>query len=190
MTERERRTVVTALGLVMGTWLALRAIPALTRRVVAERNTRIERTRLLVEAELTLASLSAMEDSAKRLTAGMAAAAPQFLAGGSANVALADLNGRLGTLAARRRIRLMSLESRADSLSAGQARQVRAVARLESDFRGLAEWLDDLERLPLALAPETILVTATAPFAARRAPERLTAEVELVAWYLAAPEGQ
>jgi hypothetical protein len=84
----------------------------------------------------------------------------------------------------------MSLESRADSLSAGQARQVRAVARLESDFRGLAEWLDDLERLPLALAPETILVTATAPFAARRAPERLTAEVELVAWYLAAPEGQ
>jgi hypothetical protein len=189
MTSRERGLVLTALWILLGLWLVLRAIPGLVGLALAERSGRTARVRLLAETQAAIARLPAMEDSAKLLTAGVAAAAPRFLIGGAAPEALADLNARLTTLASGHHIRLAGFEPRPDSLEAGQARRVRAAVRLEADFRGLAGWLDDLERMRLAIAPLGLRVSGAAPFASAREPESLTAEIEVTAWYLAASEG-
>jgi hypothetical protein len=189
MSPRERRLAVGAFGALAVAWLGLKAIPGLTRHALVERSERAARVRLLAETRAALAGLPAMESSARQLTAGVSAAAPQFLSGGTAAEALADLNGRLAALAMRRGLRLVGFEPRADTLGAGAARRVRAVIRLEADFQGLAAWLDDIGRLQLTVAPTGVVVRPEQPFAPRQEPERLGVEIEMIGWYLAPVEG-
>jgi hypothetical protein len=125
-----------------------------------------------------------MEDSAKVLTARVAAMAPRILAGTTASVALSDLSGRLGTIAGRCHAKLVRLEPLEDSATAGLLHRASAVAVLETDFRGLSELLQFLARDTLVTFVDRVQLTPADPLAAPAVPEQIDMELRLSAWYL------
>lgn len=180
------RRVLALLGGTLLLAAALRAGPrgwsawqALGERVAARRA-------LLSEVTTALAALPALEDSAAFLREGLVALGPRLLAGQGEAAALADLSARLTTLAPLHHARLLRLELVPGSARAGRLRRLTARAGVETDFAGLAELLDGLERQVLILVPEHVVITQPEAPGPPEVPERLVVEVELTGWYLAA----
>lgn len=153
------------------------AVLGIRDRVESER-------RLVAEVEAAITALPALEDSARVLRAAVVSLAPRLLAGGTDAAALADMSGRLGSLAGQHHGQLLRLEGQLDSATAGRLRRVRGRAVLETDFLGVAELLAILDRQALLLVPEQVSLRAAEPAASADAPERLQVELELTGWYL------
>lgn len=185
MTPRDRRALLLGLVVLLGAWLGLRGVPRLAGRWIEVRHRLEARTELLAETRAALASLPRMEDSARALTAAIRGLAPRILTAGNAPLALGDLSGRLRLLAARHQVRLLAVAPLADSSAAGRLHRVRAAITLESDFRGLADFLAAIADDPVVLVAEQLGVTAADPWADAGQPERLQAELRVSAWYLA-----
>lgn len=185
MTVRDRRALWCGGIILLSAWLALVGVPRLIRgqRITSQR-VDIERG-LLLENRRSLESLPVMEDSARILTARVAALAPKILSGSETAVALSDLSGRLSTLISLCHGRMSRFEAAPDSLAAGELRQLKVEVDLESDFRGLGEILERLSRDPLVTVVERVQVTVPDPLAGPSVAEPLNIRLRLTAWYLA-----
>lgn len=137
--------------------------------------------RLVAESRRAIASLPALEDSARELRARIVHLAPRLLVGNSAPEALADLQGRLQLLAVRNRVDIGGFTPLTDTVRAGALREVRATTTLVCDTQGLADLLTDLVRVALIIVPERLSVTSGGEDAAR---DLLQVELTLAAWYL------
>ncbi|MBK6781281.1 MAG: hypothetical protein IPG75_17375 [Gemmatimonadetes bacterium] len=137
-------------------------MPRLAGRWIEARHRLDARHQLLAETRAALAGLPRMEDSpgADRRHPRLA---PRILTAGNAPPALGDLSGRLRSRAARHQVRLLAAAPLADSTAAGRLHRVRAAITLESDFRGLADFLAAIADDPVVLVAEQLGVTAADP---------------------------
>jgi len=190
VTPRDRRALITGAAIVLGGWLSLNVVPRGYAEWRGTRERLMVEKRLLADTRQALKELPRLEDSAKALTARVGALAPRILSGSSAPVALNDLSGRLGTLATLCHGRLLRFESSPDTISAGPLRRVTADVSLETDFRGLTEVLERLQRDPLVTVVKRVRVTAGDPLAPAGVVERLDVELTVSAWYLAREAGK
>jgi hypothetical protein len=185
VTPRDRRALIVGAALLLGGSLLLRGAPMLRAEWRGERDRLAAERRLLNETRRALEGLPAMEDSTKVLTARIAALAPRILSGTSAPLALSDLSGRLSTLIGLYHGRMVRFEAAPDTGAAGPLRRVSAIVALESDFRGLAELLDRLQRDQLVTVVTRVQLAPADPLAPSSTPERIDVELSLNAWYLA-----
>lgn len=183
MTAPNRRWAVlvgTALAFVIlvrcGSW-AVAELGALSERVETRRG-------LLAAIEAERLNLVPLQQVRARLRDTLTTLAPRLLRGTSEIAALADLSGRLGTIASRYHGRLVRLDAVPDSLVAGRLQRVRARALIETDFEGVAEMLAGLERQEVVLVPERMVIMAPEPSAGPETPERLEVELQLTGWFL------
>jgi hypothetical protein len=185
MTSRERRIVTIGLAIALTGFICLRVLPEGVRRWSATRERLAQQRVLLAETRQALTELPRLEDSTRALTRAVGSLAPRILSGTTAPVALSDLSARLSTLTARHHGRLIELADGRDSATAGPLRRVRGVATIETDFQGLSALLLALSRDSLVSVVERIQVQAAEPMAGPSAPERLSVEIRVTAWFLA-----
>ena len=184
---RDRRALLVGAGAV-ALVLTARLVPTALRDLAAARERLAASELLLQETRTAIRDLPTLEDSARVLTARVAALASRLLDASSESAALAELSRRLGTVLDRHQARLVRLDQLPDSLIAGALCEVRVALGFESDLRGVAGLLQTLAEGAVLLVPERITVSAENPFAAPPEPERLQVELRLTAWYL--PRGR
>lgn len=185
MTQRDRRALLVGGAVIIGAWLFVRGLPLL-EAAWRENRERVEAQRMLLEeTRRAIDALPRLEDSAHALTQRVAGLAPRILSGSSAAVALSDLSGRMGTIVGLAHGRMLRFETLPDTVAAGQLRRVTAQIEIETDFRGIAEVLDYLDRGQLVAVAEWLQVNAIDPAALPSTPEQLNVVLRVTAWYLA-----
>ena len=90
--------------------------------------------------------------------------------------------------ATRHHARLDRTDPAADSLTTGRLTRVAVRATLETDVRGLAEFLQALAQDPAVLSADDLHVVANDPGSSDAQPERLRIEVTVRGWYLRAAD--
>jgi hypothetical protein len=175
-------------GVVMGAAvLGLRVGPWAVTAALGARTDLHERATLLARARAEWAALPALRDSAAVLTRAFVGLAPRVVDGPTPVEAGADLAARLHYLAARAPARLDQVDPVPDSVTAGRLARARVQVTLETDIRGLARFLADLEGGDPLLIVERLEVVATDPAAADRRPEVLRVALVVTGWFLTAP---
>ena len=184
MTPRDRQALRLGGLVVLGAFMALRAVPWLWRegswlagRLGAERA-------YVAHADSNLARIGALADSTHRLTERVAALAPRILSGETRTEATAALAGLIGHLAVESGARLDATAPVADTASAGTLRRLSMDVTVESDVRGLSQLLGRLATIAPVLACTRIRVTTGDPLGASGGPEVLRIEMRVVGWFL------
>jgi len=184
VSPRDRRALLlggAAIGLAL---VALRLVPwsvVLIRGRVAALEARAE---LLERMRADIHSAQELEDSGAVVRRGMVALAPALLVGGTASAASADLGARLAAAAARNRIRVSRTEPVFDSAGSGALRGVGVRVALESDTRGLLQFLDALSRESSVLVLDNLRAEVADPQVPAGQPELLRTELTVRGWYL------
>lgn len=188
LTPRERRTILVSTAVIAGAWIALKALPAGYRwqqdqRARAEQ---VEMT-LLRAREAIVAEPVARESLAAR-GRRLVALAPRLFAGATTAQAGAELTSWVSGLADARGVRIGRQSLGADSLAA-PFRRLALRLDAEGDITGIAGWLSQLEAGPRLVTIEQLAISALEPAAPAAQPERLRAELVLVAWNAPPPPG-
>jgi len=183
MSVRDRRAVWMGLGIVVLAVLGLRLVPARARSMRGLGEQLEVQRRLVAETEAAVTELPALEDSARSLKQKVGLLGEKILTGQTEAEAVADLQGRLGLLAARNQVGLTGVAGIPDSLRAGSLRRVTAVVTLETDTEGLAGLLADLMASRVTMVPERVQISVTNP-AGLTDSEVLRVELTLSSWYL------
>lgn len=189
MTARDRRALLIGAGVVAGALLVLRMLPWGVRELTASHAELRERTTLLARARDELGHAPLLRDSAATLTRAVVALAPKLLDGGTSAVAGADLAARLNLAASRAPARLEEVTTVADSGAAGRLRRASVRVTLETDVRGLASLLRELEFGDAALTIDRLEVTSPDPGSADARIEVLRVQITVAGWFLGRREG-
>lgn len=189
MTGRDRWALQLGVLAVAGAVLVLRAIPWGARRALTAERELAATQELLARTRADLEEEQPLADSVARVTQAVVALAPRILSGRSAAEAVADLSGRVNLAATRHHARLDRTDAAPDSASAGLLARVAVRATLETDVRGLAEFLQTVAQDAAVLSADQLHVVATDPGSADNRPEVLRVEVTVRGWYLRDREG-
>ncbi len=184
MTIRDKRAVQLGLAAVLGALLLLRVIPWGVRRAAAAERELAANEELLARTQVELADQQPLTDSVAQVTQAVVALAPRILSGGVAAEAVADLSGRVNLAATRHRARVDRTDPAPDSLAAGRLTRVTVHATLETDIRGLAEFLQAIAQDPAVLSVDDLHLVANDPASADAQPEVLRVDVTVRGWFL------
>lgn len=184
MTARDRRALRLG-GIAVGVAIVtLRLVPWGVRATLAAQRDLTGREELLARTRADLLDEQALSDSVARVSRAVVGLAPRLLSGGTAAEAGADLSGRVNLASTRHRVKLDRADLLADSSAAGRLGRVAVRATLESDVRGLADFLKALAADPAVLVPDDLHVTANDPGSGDGQAEVLRVEVTVTGWYL------
>jgi hypothetical protein len=184
LTARDRRALQLGVLAVAAAVLVLRVMPWGVRRVVEAERELAASQELLARTQAEMEEEQPLADSVARVTQAVVALAPRILSGQSIADAVADLSGRVNLAATRHHVRLERTDPAADSTTAGRLTRVAVRATLETDVRGLAEFLQATAQDPAVLSVDDLHVVANDPASGDAQPERLRVEVTLRGWYL------
>lgn len=189
MTPRDRRALRWGIGVVLGAVLLARGVPA-TWRALHRQQEELEAQRgLLARAETALADLDGLERRASATRAALVALAPRLLTGATEAEAVADLTGRIALAAGRQRTRVVRTDQVGDSAREGRLRRVTVRVQVESDWSGLAGFVQGVLADPAALPIRAVTIRGSEVPAAGAITEVLSGEVEVSGWYLTEPDG-
>jgi len=185
---KDRRTAVFGVVVVGSLFGFSRGLPALREW---------EKTRVADAAELAAKASSAranvrmlrtMRDSLSARKQRLAATDSAMLSGTSAAAAAADLASTLDEIATSSRVKIVSMQLRADSAAAGALTKVAVRVSGTTDVTGLAAFLRSVEANDSPLAVRELTVSQSDPAAPPGKPEALHVDVvvEALARILAA----
>jgi hypothetical protein len=183
VTARELRVLrigVSVCALSLG---ATRITPGLVNFVVAERHETRELASVLRRQRRAVQSASVLTDSAAFLRQQLERLARIIIPAQSDDQAWEELTAKIGAIARRHEVRIQRVEPLPDSTRIGFLRRITLRAELESDMRGLAEFLGSLDRDSLMIGLSALHVTAPDPQSAPIAPELLRSELRISGWY-------
>jgi hypothetical protein len=183
MTVRDRRALQWGILAVVGAVLLLRVLPWGVRRALSAERELAASWALLTRTRAELADEEPLTDSVARVTQAVVALAPRILSGGTAADAAADLSGRVSLAATRHHAKLERTDALADSVRASRLARVAVRATIETDVRGLSEFLQAVAQDPAVLSADELHVVANDP-ASGDGPEVLRVEVTVRGWYL------
>jgi len=184
MTIRDKRALQLGGAAVLGALLLLRVIPWGVRRAAAAERELAANAELLARTQVELADQQPLTDSVAQVTRAVVALAPRILSGRSAAEAVADLSGRVNLAATRHHARLDRTDPAADSLTTGRLTRVAVRATLETDVRGLTEFLQAIAQDPAVLSVDDLHVVANDPASVDAQPEVLRVDVTVRGWFL------
>jgi hypothetical protein len=187
LSQSDRRAVLVGAAVVIGSWLALRGVPALIRAHSEWRAHTEASVRQLAAAREALADAAWTRDSLAARGRRLVAWAPRLLAGGTPAEAMAELQSLVSGLAAEHRVRIVRVEPSADS-AAGLFTPVRLRVEAQSDVVGLAQWLAAMEEGDHLLIVPSLVISAPEPAASSGQAEALRAELVIAGW--AAPQAR
>lgn len=184
MTRRERSTLLVATAVLATATLMHRfAGPAYRSGMTSLENYQARRT-LLADTEKLMASLPALEDSARTLKVSVAELAPRILSGQTPAEAIADLSGHLSLIANRQGSRLESVRALPDTGRRAGLARVGVVVVFHTDATGLARWLGSVATHPVSLVAQRVRVAASGGFGPQTEMESLQVELMVSGWYL------
>jgi hypothetical protein len=184
MNLRDRRALILGAVAVTAAVLLLRVLPWMVRKGIAGHAELKERVALLARTREELGALPDLRDSTAVLTQALLSLAPQVLSGSTPAEAGADLTGRINLAAARAPAKVERLDVLPDTNEAGRLGRARVHAVIETDVRGLVNFLRALESGEGALTTEELRVLAPDPGSPERVPEILKVEVSVSGWYI------
>lgn len=177
LSAKDRRTAVFGI-VVVGTLIGLsRGLPAFREW---------ERTRVAEASELTAKASSArasvrmlgvLRDSLRARSQALAVLDSAMLSGASAAAAAADLASTIDELATASRIKVASMQLRADSAAAGALTTVAVRVSGTTDVAGLAAFLRAVETNDTPLVVRELTVSQSEPAAPQSKPEALHVDV-------------
>ena len=162
-----------------------RGVPAAWHAVSRARASLVIRAELLARDREDVARAAALEDSGARIRAKMVALAPKILGSTGPAEAIADLTGRITTLAGSQRVRVQRTAPLDDSLTAAGLRRISVRIGVEGDSKGTLGLLGALAKGPLALTTDDIRIVAPNPTSPNGSAELLQAEITVRGWYQA-----
>ena len=186
MTPRDRRAMVTGVGVVLGAVVLLRGVPASGRAIARLRNGAMERHATAARAMALVAGAPAVGDSLTQVLSSVVALAPKLVEGRSSAEAQAALSGLVNLTATRNALKVVGIDALPDS-SAAVFAQVRVHTALEGDLRGLVGFLRTVETGDPLLTVPSLSVSAPEPGSAKGVPETLHVELIVTGYYL--PKG-
>lgn len=184
MTPRDRRALRLGGIAVAVAIVALRLVPWGVRAVLAAERDLTAREEVLARTRADLLDERALSDSVARVSQAVVGLAPRLLSGGTTAEAGADLSGRVNLASTRHRVKLDRADLLPDSSAGARLGRVTVRATLESDVRGLADFLQALSADPAVLVPDDLHVTASDPGSGDGQAEVLRIEVMVSGWYL------
>lgn len=187
MNIRERRTVVFGLGIMGALVLGVRVMPWAVRSIRLLEAQVSAQGELLARARRELAGRGAVSDSVDLVRTAMMGVADAVLLGRSVRDAAADLMSRVTLAATHSNVRLRRVDHIADTADTGSGLlgKVTARALLETDVRGLAELLRQIEGDPGLFVIDAHIDAEGADETSDR-PEVLRFEFTVGGWYLKA----
>ncbi len=181
LSAAERRTVLVGVSVMATAWVLLKATPVAYRwqRNQRARAAQVEMT-LQRAREAIVAEPVARESLAAR-GRRLVALAPRVFGGATAAQAGAELSSWVGGLADARGVRIARQSLEADTVAA-PFRRLALRLDAEGDITGVAGWLSQLEAGGKLVTIEQLAISALEPAAPTSQPERLRAELVLIAW--------
>jgi hypothetical protein len=183
MTPRDRRALLSGLGIVVMAVVGLRLGPAVVSAVGNNRQDLASRAELLARMRADVRDATTLQDSADVVQKRVAALAGQLLGRGTEAQVSTSLEALISMAAEHSRVRVGSTEAVPDSTTAGAARRVSVRALVDSDTGGLLNFLLALAQESPALTVSDLQVAADLP-AIPSAAEVLHSQVIVRGWYL------
>lgn len=181
LSASDRRAVVLGGVLLLGAWLATRAVPDGLRAHASERARTEAAVHELAQARVLLAAEPVLRESLGVRAARLVAWAPRLVAGTTRTEAAAELAGLVSGLAAGHRVRLTRLDPLPDT-TAGMFVRVGVHAEAAGDARGIAEWLAALESGRQLIEVRELEISAAEPAASVGQAETLRAQLVVTGW--------
>lgn len=177
LSTKDRRTAVFGVVVVGSLFGFSRGLPALAeweRTRVAEARDLAARAST---ARATVRMLGTLRDTLRARQQQLAATDSAMLSGTSAAAAAADLASSLDEIAMASRLKVASMQLRADSAEAGALATVAVRVSGTTDVAGLAAFLRAVEANTAPLAVRELTVSQPEPAAPQSKPEMLHVEV-------------
>jgi hypothetical protein len=184
MMPRDRRALQIGAGVIGLGLLALRIAPAAVGAESRLRARVAEREAVVSRLNADVASMAALEDSAKQVQRAVVQLAPRLVPGGTASEANAALDATVRSMLERAGARIDRVGPVADTTTVGGISRVGARVQGESDTRGLEAALRALATDPLALEVTALRVSAANAASPPSQPERLSIELTVKGWRL------
>lgn len=188
-TQRRRRPLLWASGIVIAAWLLLGVAPGLVSSIREARWKLADKVSLLDRSRADLSARTGLEDSAGVLKEQLLTQAPRLVSGNSPAEAADALAGLVSIAVERGDARLTRSESIADSTTRGLLNQVRMLAAFDTDVRGMLAILRSLAQEVPILSVESLNVMVADPNAPAASAELLRVELVVRGWYLRKAEG-
>lgn len=163
--------------------LVLKLIPWGWRSALDRKSDLDNRVGLLQRMQHEVSSAARLEDSGVVVKGRLAAVIPKLLTGRTRAEATADLGARLAATASRHRVRVSRTASVSDTIGA-QLGQVAVRTALESDTRGLIEFLDAMSRDSVVLVVDSVHVMVVDPLVSHDRAELVRTELTVRGWFL------
>lgn len=181
LSKRERRTIAIAAGVIAFALIATRGMPAWIRSVSIGRDRAEQAALALTRAREAIAAHPVAQESLAARSQRLVALAPHLFGGTTAAETAAETVSFVTGTAAMRQVRITRQDVATDT-SVAPFTRVRLRLEAESDVTGIMSWLAALEEGQKVISLERLTLSALEPGAAREQPERLRAELTVVAW--------
>ena len=179
ISDRDRRTLVTGIGVIVLLVLLSRGLPAWRRWDADTRASAAEMATEAARAEQTVRLLPASLDSLEARRARFVALGNGVLEGESTAASGAALASLVSGAAARAGVQIGSVQVRPDTASAGTFMRISVRADGTGDLPAITRLLAMLEGAPELLAVRALSITQPAPGGPAEQPEALRLELSV-----------